>query len=69
LSSHEGKDRESLMNELRGFKAEREKEIDTRKKIDQELKGVNITVQQKVRLLFCKIFFYGRGQFAFLKSV
>lgn len=48
-STHEGKDRDSLMSELRGYKAEREKEIETRKKIDLELKGVNITVQQKVR--------------------
>lgn len=50
-SSHVGKDRESLMTELRGFKAEREEEIDTRKKIDQELKGVNSLVQQKVSLM------------------
>ena len=42
------KDRDTLMTELRGFKAEREKEIETRKKIDQELRGVNSLVQQKV---------------------
>lgn len=47
-SSHDGKDRDTLMTELRGYKAERQKEIDVRKKIDQELKGVNSLVQQKV---------------------
>lgn len=36
------------MAELRGYKAEREKEIETRKKIDQELKAASALVQSKV---------------------
>lgn len=49
-SHHASKDRETLMVELRGYKAEREKEIETRKNIDQELKATSGLVQSKVFL-------------------